>query len=484
MVSTVGSSSHPNDIERLVRQAQAALYPAEAIQPPLFPTIRPDDAVVENFLEGVASSHIRTIGPERIFGALFDRIGFNAVPQELFRHLVVARLAYPVSKLKTVDYLYRYRGIQTHADTIYRFLDTLQAKHKATAERIAYAHTKKTLGLIAVVFYDMTTLYFEAEDEDDLRKRGWSKDGKNECPQILVGLLVGAGGYPIGYDIFEGNTFEGHTLINTLEKIGKKYDLDKPVVVADAAMLSKKNLADLSTHGYEYILGGRVKNEPEEVRKQILEQTKDAQNKSLFELVRKDGTRLIVSHSEKRARQDAYRRDKGLTKLRAAIQSGRLTKEHLNNRGYNRFLAMQGTVSVSINEERIVDDTQWDGLKGYVTNTALSSSQIIEHYGQLWQIEKAFRISKTDLRIRPLFHRLRRRIEAHLCIAFVAYAIWKELERLLKERGIQMSPTRAAELTHTMYEIEYTLPQSKQIKHKLLAMNGEQQILYGVVYEK
>lgn len=480
---TVGSSRNPNDIERLMRKAGAALHPAEDIQSPLFPTILPDDAVVENFLEGVASSHIRTIGPELIFGTLFDRIGFNAVHLELFHHLVVARLAYPTSKLKTVDYLYRYRGIQTHADTIYRFLDTLNAKHKATVERIAYAHTQKNLGLIAVVFYDMTTLYFEAEDEDDLRKMGWSKDGKNECPQIMVGLLVGEGGYPIGYDIFAGNTFEGHTLVSTLEKIGKKYALDKPVVVADAAMLSKQNLRDLSTHGYAYILGGRIKNEPTEVQQHLLEKTKHAEHGATFEIPRKDGTRLIVSYSTKRARKDAYRRDKGLTKLRAAVASGRLTKEHLNNRGYNRFLAMQGTVSVSVNEERIADDTRWDGLKGYVTNTALPSAQIIKHYGHLWQIEKAFRISKTDLRIRPLFHRLRRRIEAHLCIAFAAYAIWKELERLLKKGGVHMSPTRAAELTHTIYEIEYTLPQSKQIKHKLLAMDGEQQILYGVVHK-
>lgn len=401
--------------------------------------------------------------------------------QHLFRHLVVARLAYPASKLKTVDYLYRYRGILTHEDAIYRSLDMLNEKHKAEVERIAFVHTKKTIGIIAVVFYDMTTLYFEAEDEDDLRKMGWSKDGKNECPQIMVGLLVGEGGYPIGYDIFKGNTFEGHTLVKTLEKIGQKYGMGKPVVVADAAMLSKKNLADLSTHGYEYILGGRVKNEPGEVRKHILEKTKDAQSKSLFELARKDGTRLIVSHSEKRARHDAYRRDKGLTKLRTAIASGRLTKEHLNNRGYNRFLAITGEVAISVNEQSVADDTRWDGLKGYVTNTLLPPSNVIEQYGHLWQIEKAFRISKTDLRVRPIFHRLRRRIEAHLCIAFVAYAIWKELERLLKKHGAHMSPTRAAELTHTMYEIEYTLPQSKRLKRKTLTMDGEQQILYDVI---
>mgnify|MGYP001562726211 FL=1 len=483
VMETVGSSKDPNTIERLAQKARATLHTSEEIQPPLFSTILPDDAVVENFLDSVSSAHIRTIGPELIFGTLFDRIGFNAVHQHLFRHLVVARLAYPASKLKTVDYLYRYRGIQTHEDAIYRALDTLNEKHKAEVERIAFAHTQKTLGIIAVVFYDMTTLYFEAEDEDDLRKMGWSKDGKNECPQIMIGLLVGEGGYPIGYDMFEGNTFEGHTLVKTLEKIGQKYGMGKPVAIADAAMLSKKNLADLALHNYQYVVGARIRNEPDEVKRLILDKTKDKENGAIFEFARKDGTRLIVSHSEKRARHDAYRRDKGLKKLRTAIQSGRLTKEHLNNRGYNRFLAMEGEVAVSVHEERVADDTRWDGLKGYVTNTLLSPSSVIEQYGHLWQIEKAFRVSKTDLRVRPIFHRLRRRIEAHLCIAFVAYAIWKELERLLKTHGVPMSPTRAAELTHTMYEIEYTLPQSKKLKRKTLAMDGEQQTLYGVIQD-
>lgn len=241
VAQTIGSSCDPNMIERLVRKAHALLHPASAVQPPLFATLPPDDAVVENFLDTVASMHIRTIGPELIFGVLFDRMGFGAIPQELFRHLVIARLAYPTSKLKTADYLRRYKGIETEVHAIYRFLDALDQRYKQYVERIAYEYTRRILGVISIVFYDMTTLYFEAEDEDDLRKIGYSKDGKFQHLQIMLGLLVGRGGFPIGYDIFEGNTFEGHTLIPTLEKVHKKYGFEKPVVVADAALLSKDN---------------------------------------------------------------------------------------------------------------------------------------------------------------------------------------------------------------------------------------------------
>lgn len=120
-------------------------------------------------------------------------------------------------------------------------------------------------------------------------------------------------------------------------------------------------------------------------------------------------------------------------------------------------------------------------MKGYVTNSLLPAAAVAENYRQLWQIENAFRISKTDLKVRPMHHHLRRRIEAHICIAFVAYAVYKELEHQLQKRGVQMSPRRAAELTHNMYELEYALPDSREIRRKILKMDEEQQQLYGVI---
>jgi len=129
---------------------------------------------------------------------------------------------------------------------IYRFLDKLNNQLKNQVEQIAFTHTLNILqGNISIVFYDMTTLYFEASDEDDLRKTGFSKDGKHQNPQIFLGLLVGLGGYAIGYDVFEGNIYEGHTLIPFIEKISKKFNLDKPVIVADTGLLSNETLRPL-----------------------------------------------------------------------------------------------------------------------------------------------------------------------------------------------------------------------------------------------
>ncbi|TSC67122.1 MAG: transposase IS4 family protein [Parcubacteria group bacterium Gr01-1014_66] len=302
VVRTVGSSKDLEEIKRLYEKAHHCI--PDLLRQTTFSFPHPADETIESFLSGVNNLDIRTVGPELIYGRLFDRLGFNAVNDNLFRHLVLARLVYPASKLKTVDYLYRYRGITVEKNAIYRFLDTLNKHYKEQVERIAYAYTKQTLKTITAVFYDLTTLYFETEDEDDLRKIGFSKDGKFQFPQIMLGLLVGSGGYPIGYDIFEGNTFEGTTLIPTLEKIQKKYGFGKPVVVADAALLSKKNLDNLAEKNYRFVIGARIKNETDEMKGQVLERAKNMQDGDSFVLQKQDGTRLVVTYSEKRARKD------------------------------------------------------------------------------------------------------------------------------------------------------------------------------------
>ena len=447
-------------------------------QPELF--VWENDLQIEQVFSNLSNASIRIIGPELIFGKLYDKIGFGSIQQELFRHLVIARIAYPLSKLKTVDYLYRYQGLTLDIDTVYRFLDKLNTELKEQVEQISYAHTLKVLkGNISVVFYDMTTLYFEAEDEDDLRKTGFSKDGKHSNPQIFIGLLVGTGGYAIGYDIYEGNIFEGHTLIPFLEKISAKFNLDKPIVVADAGLLSTENIKALEAKQYEYILGARIKNEPAKIKKQIFEY--EFSNGQTICINKSETTRLIVAFSNKRAAKDEHNRKRCLQRLEKQIRAGKLTKSNINNRGYNKYLKMEGEISIQIDYEKFNTDAIWDGLKGYVTNTKLTNDEVIDNYKSLWNIERAFRMSKTDLRIRPIYHRLKSRIEAHICISFTAYCIYKELERLLKEAKSNLSVKRSVELTHNMYQITYMLPQSKHTKSNLLKMDEEQAEIYNIV---
>ena len=242
-------------------------------------------------------------------------------------------------------------------------------------------------GKIGVVFYDMTTLYFDASEEDDYRIPGFSKDGKHQQPQIMIGLLVSSQGFPIGYKIFEGNTSETKTLIPILEAFQKKFNMDKPVIVADAAPLSLKNIDALNEHGYKYFLGGRVKNETEAIKAEIVQ--REIEEGKPIEIEGKNG-RLIVSYSPKRTHNDNKNREKGL------------------------------------------------------------------------------------------IHRLKRRIEAHICICFAAYSIYKELERLLKYNAIKLSPEKAIDETKEIRQLKYVLPKSHEVKTKILQPNENQAALLNM----
>jgi transposase len=473
---TIGSSSTVQGIEILVHQARHELV---TMQGQLHLFSEQSDANIEGFLNTLSNANVQVIGPELVFGKIYDAIGFNAINESLFRHLVIARLAFPLSKLKTIDYLYRFQGIQININSIYRFMDKLSRELKEQAQQIVYQHTLQLLHKdIHIVFYDMTTLYFETSDEDDLRKTGFSKDGKHQHPQIYLGLLVTLGGYAIGYQMFEGNIFEGHTLIPFIEEMSSKFNLSSPIIVADAGLLSKANIAALEEKKYQYILGAKIKTESQVIKQQILSANlKQDQHIT----INKERVRLIVSYSQNRAAKDAHNRKRGLHRLEKQVKRGRLTKANINNKGYNKYLRIKGDVSIEIDYKRYEQDGMWDGLKGYLTNCKLSVEQIMENYRHLWQIEKAFRMSKTDLRIRPIYHRIADRIEAHICISFAAYAIYKDLERVLYKDNTTLSVKKAAEQTQNMYQIITTLPESKKQIKVLLKMNVEQNLLLKTI---
>lgn len=470
LVKTIGSTSDKNIINDYIAQAKSHIQQLTK-QKRLDFSLGDDTHFYNTVYESIEG--LQLLGPELVLGRIFDQICFNQIKDELFRHLVIARLIYPVSKLKTLDYLLKYKGAIYKKDQVYRYLDKLHKQQITLIQQISYNHTISILKAdISIVFYDVTTLYFEAEDEDDLRKTGFSKDGKHQQPQIVLGLLVSAGGYPLDYEIFEGNTFEGHTMLPVVEAFKRKHHLQQLIIVADAGLMSYKNIELLTTAGYEFIIGARIKNESAQLQQQILSQNlNDGESISLN---KSDNLRLIISYSTNRAVKDEHNRKRGLSKLEKALQKGRLTKQHINNKGYNKYLKLTGDVRVEIDYEKFNADKKWDGLKGYLTNTRLDKELIIEHYKQLWHIEKTFRISKTDLRIRPIYHQLKKRIEAHICIAFAACKIYKELERQLKEGNCSLSAERAIDVLKTIYGIKLKLPQSKQTKLMLLDKTKEQ----------
>lgn len=470
VIKTIGCSDNPVEISALFQQAKKWINDKTGV-------VELDFANEEKLFHQMFDSidRLELVGLELLLGRIFDEIGFNKIDDKIFRQLVIYRVAFPQSKLKTTEYLYRYQHIDWNEDMLYRYLDKLHNKQRNIVQQISYEHTLRILGNdIRVVFYDVTTLYFEIDEGDDLRKTGFSKEGKHQNPQIVLGLLVSKGGYPLAYDIFEGSQFEGHTLLPVINSFKEKYKLDKLIVVADSGLMSGKNIEQLIESHYEFIIGARIKNENREIQKQILSlQLKNGQSS----VINKGDLRLIITYSDSRAKKDAYNREKGIKKLEKRIKKGKLTKASINNRGYNKFLEMKGDVSLSLNAEKIQTDQLWDGLKGYITNTNLANDTIIDNYRHLWQIEKAFRITKTDLRVRPVYHRLSHRIEAHICIAFVAYKVYKELERKLKELEANISAGKALEIAENIFEIQIESPITKNKVRKTLLLTQEQKDL-------
>ena len=292
-------------------------------------------------------------GTQLILNQVFKIVGFDSVDDNILKHLVIARLSQPMSKSATVDYLKSYFDEDIQLHKIYRYLDKLYDTHQERIQQLSVEHTKRILGgKIGLMFYDVTTLYFESDHGDELREAGFSKDGKHSQPQVVLGLLVSKEGYPLSYSLFNGSQYEGRTMLPIVEDFVDRFKLDDFIVVADSGLMNKSNISLLESGGYKYIIGAKIKTETEKVKQWILSLEKKDEE---FNETLKGNTRLIIGYSTNRDKKDKYNREKGVKRLQKAFKSGNITKENLNKRGYNKFLEIADNVKVRINQEKIKD---------------------------------------------------------------------------------------------------------------------------------
>lgn len=384
-----------------------------------------------------------TSGIHEAYGKLFDDIGYGSVIKrpsrnkaavDIFKNIVLARVANPLSKMATVDMLEEDFGVTLDLDRVYRMMDSLDGPAIERLKNISYQNTLNLLGTkIDVIFYDATTIYFESFEEDELKKNGFSKDHKHNQPQVLLALMVTSDGLPVDYEIFPGDTYEGHTLIPALTKIREKYNIEKIVFVADSAMLSRNNiemLEDLEGDNFSYIVGARLKGTASDLKNRILDKSNYRRIKKEYYVAEiADGNRrIVVSYSGKRAAKDARDRKRAIAKLMAELDRSKSVKSHLRDHGYRKYLKVEGTSKVVLDQERIALDAKWDGLHGVVTNSNLDPVETLKKYNELWNVEAAFRVTKHDLKVRPVYHWKPHRIKAHIAICFTAYSLVKNLE--------------------------------------------------------
>jgi len=422
IVKHIGSASNATELTLLKNQAEDFIERYTG-QQSLF-------ASTDNHQENkiIQSRYARSVGIRyrllhQVFHQIFNIFTFNDLESPLLTDLVMARVVSPSSKLQAITFLKEMFEISYSETGLYRQLPAL-SDLKEEVEKKVITFAKENLNFdFTVVFYDVTTLYFETfkEDKDSFKRLGFSKDNKFNQPQIVIGLIVNQDGFPVSYDIYAGNIFEGHTLIPSLLKFNQKHNVQNLTVVADAAMISLENVEALIHNTINYIVGARVSNLSEGLIKDISNNLNGVDGAS-YRLITERGI-LICDFSKKRYWKNKNEMEEQLAKARS--YEGKYDK--LPRR--IKFLKSLGKTKTVLNEELIEKTKLLLGIKGYYTNLNKESNEAIIHqYHNLWHVEKAFRMAKSDLQTRPIYHFNNKAIHSHILICFMALAIGTYME--------------------------------------------------------
>lgn len=413
----IGSGSTDEQIHALKLAAQDFINQYSPTLP-LFEDSKSDNLLLLNRSEflGVYYTFFH-----EVTSALILKIGLNKINKKLLLDLVIIRILEPASKLHSIELLNTYFGLQHRRQSYYKYAPKwLDLKTKVEDIVVQFARQKYAFNY-DLLFYDVTTLYFETFQEDELRQNGFSKDNKSQQPQILIGLMVSEEGFPVGYEVFSGSTFEGHTILAVVKEFIKKYAVKEFTVVADAAMISAENVRELLKNDINYIVGARLGN----INAKLIEQIDKSLPRQDGEDIRikTDNGFLICSYSATRYRKDKYEMEKQIEKAKALI--GRPSKNKKL-----KFTKSSGE-KIEINKALIEKTKKLLGVKGYYTNLGeevVNNKMVIERYHELYKIEQAFRISKNDLQTRPIFHFKEQPIKLHILICFMALVISKHIE--------------------------------------------------------
>jgi transposase len=432
----IGSGTTNEEIAAL--QEMARVFIADHTrQSYLFQESRPkEEAVLVSQCEYVGIYYTYSYD---VLRSVQQQIGYIMSPDTLLNDLVVMRIFEPASKLRSIELMETYFGIkhrrQRYYESARRWLDL-----KDKVEKTTISFARKQYGFdFSLLFYDVTTLYFETFSEDELRKNGFSKDNKSQQPQIVIALMVSPEGFPLSYEVFSGNTFEGHTLIPVIKTFIKKHKIAHFTIVADAAMISTENIEALQTEKINYIVGARLGNAPSGLLDKI-DASLPRIDGGIIRL-KMDNGYLICSFSKKRYHKDKYEMNKQIERAKSLLnQPSKVKRVKYLKSGENKMM---------LNNKLIKKTTRLLGVKGYLTDieeTVADSGTIISRYHDLYRVEQAFRISKNDLQTRPIFHYKEDPIQLHMIICFMALAVSKHIE-ITTELSIRAFLTNCKKIT-------------------------------------
>lgn len=363
-------------------------------------------------------------------------------------------------------------------------MDRIDSRAIDKLKDITYKATASLFGSkLSVIFFDATTIYFESFSPDELKDMGYSKDHKFGQPQVLFCLLVTEDGLPVSYELFAGDKYEGHTLIPAMSSLKGKYDIDKAVFVADSAMMAGYNTKFLDDNNISYIVGARIKGLPKDLKDKILESLNytDTEAGPVLDLDY-NSKRLIVGYSTKRAAKDSHDRESAIASISKRLEKTKNPKEYLSSYGYKKYIKLTTAAKLSLDEDRIAADSKYDGLLGVITNDKEAGpAQILSHYHNLYTVEDAFRITKHDLAVRPVFHWKPERIKAHIAICFCAYTLVKHAQYRIRLLYAKLSAEKIRKIlvkvqTSVLYD------KKKKIRYGLPSrMSAEARKIYDVL---
>jgi transposase len=430
-------------------------------------------------------------GIHAVFGSVLDKFGLQSLlgirQYDVLRHIVMARVAWPSSKLRASENLSRHFNTDISVDRMYRLMDILEDQEACIQGALFNAFRPLIGEKVEVLFFDVTTLYFESVDEDELRRFGFSKDQKTHLTQVVLALATTQEGLPVGYKLFPGNTAETSTLLQAIDEWQKSLCIEKITIIADRAMMSDKNMTLLEASGLKYVIAAKLKLFPKQMQKTILARTNEKilfQNEEDTVAVQEhlyENRRLIVSHSTKRARKDARDREQILTKLKKTIGQEGSTKKLVTNRGYLSVVTETGNSKIKIDDEKVAAAARWDGLHGVITNIEdVSHQEILGLYRRLWVIEESFRINKHTLEMRPVYHHASRRIKAHILLCYITFALCRYVQKRISMQHENLSIDR---IRSTLIDVQYSIlkHEETQSKYRLPSkMSMEARQIYGV----
>jgi hypothetical protein len=364
--------------------------------------------------------------------AAYRILGFESATKgdNVFRDLVLARIIEPSSKIDAERVLSEVGVEPASYATVKRRLP-IYAQPQWRQALAAASARRAGLGPASLVLFDVSTLYFETDAGDGFREPGFSKERRLE-PQITLGLLTDAAGFPLTVQAFEGNKAETATMLPVINAFKAAHQLSDVTVVADAGMISETNQVALKAAGLSFILGTRIPVLPDVVREWRDNHSDDAIPDGLVltqpwpattaEKTRGIPDRVIYyQFRHDRARRTLRGIDEQIRKAERAVDGHAPVKR-------NRYIQLSGATK-SVNRTLEAKTRALAGWKGYTTNlTSASPEFVIDAYHQLWHIEKSFRMSKHDLQARPIYHHLRESIEAHLSIVVAAMAVSHHIE--------------------------------------------------------